>query len=322
MKRKSSKVYIPVDSKNKIDGNLDLTRMNQMLRQMVEIRAFSNKIKEMVNKKEIGNYVFLPDGHEAAAVGVCSGLRQEDLMVTYHRNYDWYLAKGGSMPKLFAEFFGSPEGCSKGGGGCIYEHDDDVGLIACTDMLGGSVSYATGIAQAIKLNKEDRVAVGVCGDATTVEGVFHESMNVAALRRLPVIYVVVNNRYAIHAPLREYRVGEHFGIHAQAFKIANVELDGNDVSLVRAVTETVREYALSGKPVLIQLNTYRLYGHSGIGDDVDNGIRPREEVEAAKLDEPLARYASMITEDMWREAEEKVEKAYKMAKMSEETQLE
>lgn len=254
-----------------------LHRELDFYRQMLRIRMVEERLIELYRSGEVRSLMHLSTGQEAVAVGVSSALNKEDSVVSTHRCHAHYLAKGGSLKKMFAELAGKKDGCSGGKGGSMHLFDLEVGMNLSVPLVAGSIPIAVGIAQAIKLKGEQRVSVTFFGDGAVEEGVFWESLNYAVVQRLPVIFVCENNLYATHSHISKRQSNVTI---ATAGSLANlsVQVDGNNVlavaELANSAVENVRAF---GGPVFIEAKTYRWKEHWGPGEDWHLGYRSEAE---------------------------------------------
>ena len=248
---------------------------------MITIRRFEEKIVAVYGLQEMKTPVHLYLGQEAVAAGVCANLRDEDYVFGTHRSHGLYLAKGGDMNALMAELYGRRTGCSKGKGGSMHVVDTRVGVCGTSAIVGGCIPLAVGAALGAVMQAQDRIAVAFFGDGAADEGVFYESLNFAALKKLPVVFVCENNFYATasHQSKRQ----PHDRIHrlSQGHLIPGLRVDGNDVVAVdQAAGKAVARARRGGGPSLLECRTYRWKGHVGPESDVERGCRPRAELEA------------------------------------------
>lgn len=265
---------------------------------MVRIRRIEEVIAERYGEQQMRCPVHLSIGQEAAAVGVCRGLRPDDLVFSTHRCHAHYLAKGGSLPAMLAEIHGKATGCIGGRGGSMHLQDPDVGLVASIPIVGGSIPLAVGSALADALDHRDRVSVCFFGDATVEEGVFHESANFAALRSLPVLFVCENNLYSVYTPLHERQPDRPIENLAKAHSIATFHVDGNDVDAVLAATEQAAAAARAGRgPSFLLLDTYRWREHCGPNFDNHIGYRTEAEYQHWRLGDPIERLRRSLAEN-------------------------
>lgn len=264
---------------------------------MLRIRVFEERVAELLEAREITTATHLYVGQEAVATGVCSALRQDDYIWGNHRSHGHYLAKGGGMPALMAELYCKATGCSRGRGGSMHLYAAEVGMLGTVPMVAATIPIAVGAALNASVTGTGRVSVAFFGDGATEEGVFHESVNFAALHSLPVVFVCENNLFSSHLPLATRRPCDEIAKHAVPYGIPGVRVDGNDVLAVRKATAQAVERARAGLgPTLIECVTYRWRGHVGPAWDLDLGIRERAELEAWMERCPIKRLGGLLTE--------------------------
>jgi len=265
---------------------------------MLRIRLCEESLVEPIIKGEMKGPVHLYTGEEAIATGVCAALSRKDYVFGTHRSHGHYLAKGGTLQKLIAEIYGKETGCSKGRGGSMHIIDPEKGMLGAAPIVAGTISMAVGAALASKIKGEQRVSVSFFGDGATGEGVLYESLNFAALKKLPVIFACENNLYSTHLPIRECRPGKHiFGIGIP-FGIMSFQVDGNDVLKVYETTKKAVEICKKNRgPVFIEFMTYRLRGHVGADDNVQGthtDIRPKEEIARWRKKDPIMKFERFL----------------------------
>ncbi|MCX8182320.1 MAG: thiamine pyrophosphate-dependent dehydrogenase E1 component subunit alpha [Candidatus Methanomethyliaceae archaeon] len=247
---------------------------------MLKIRVFEEKVADLILKKEIICPCHLYIGQEAVATGVCAALRKDDYIFSTHRSHGHYLAKGGDMKKLMAELFCRETGTSKGRGGSMHIASIDMGIMGSSAIVGGSIPLAVGAALGFKIQKKDSVAVAFFGEGAVCEGVFYESLNFAALKKLPVIFVCEKNHYSTHMPISKILADPSIYKKALSFAMDGALVDGNDVLKVYEKTKIAVDSARSGEgPYLLECLTYRWRGHVGPNYDLDKGLRSSEELE-------------------------------------------
>src|SRR5687767_2495599 len=273
----------------------DLAR--RLLYDMMLIRRFEEKAAECYALGKIGGFLHLSIGEEAVAAGVTAVLRPDDYAISTYREHGHCLAKGSDPRRVMAELFGRRDGLSKGKGGSMHLFDKSVNFLGGHAIVGAHLPLATGAAFAIKYRDGDQVVFCYFGDGAVPEGEFHESMNLAALWKLPVIFICENNRYAmgtaIHRALAQteiWRFAEVYGMHGEA-------VDGMDVLAVRDVVGRAVERARRDKaPALIEARTYRFRGHS-MRDPAGAVYRTREEVERERVRDPISLFIERCTRD-------------------------
>jgi TPP-dependent pyruvate/acetoin dehydrogenase alpha subunit len=257
-----------------------------MYRDMVRIRKFEEKVYLLFLEGKVLGTIHQYQGQEAVAVGVCSALRREDCITSTHRPHGHCIAKGVPLNRMMAELFARADGCCKAKGGSMHMGDMSVGAIPAIAIVAGGVTIAAGMGLAYKFQKSDRVVACFFGDGAVNEGAFHEGVNLAAIWKLPVVFVCENNLYAASTPV-QLTTPVAIAERAAAYGIPSVVVDGNEVMAVYAATRAAVESARSGGgPTLLECQTYRTVGHSR-GDA--STYRPKEEVEAWKQKDPITR---------------------------------
>jgi pyruvate dehydrogenase E1 component alpha subunit len=233
-------------------------------------------------------------GEEAVAVGVCEALRRDDFITSTHRGHGHCLAKGASVNRMFAELLGKESGYCRGKGGSMHIADPETGNLGANAIVGGGAGIATGAALSAQMRGSEQVAVCFFGDGALGQGLLYESMNMAALWKLPVIYVCENNLYGEYTPCGDTVAGEILG-RARAFGIHAETIDGQDVVLVYGTMRRLVERARRGEgPAFLECKTYRYYGHH-VGD-VNREYRTREEErEWASKHDPLESLRGRLT---------------------------
>jgi len=268
-----------------------------LYRTMLLLRRTEERIVREYPKYEMRSPPHMYIGQEAVAVGVCDALQREDSLFPYYRSHGWYLAKGGNLRAMIAELHGRATGCSGGWGGSMHLIDLSAGVQGTSAVVAGSMSHAVGAALAFRARKSASVAVVCFGDGAAEEGVFHESLNLAALRKLPVIFVCENNLYATCTHIQDRQAQPDIHKFAAPYGIPGVGLDGNDVQAVRAASIRAVERARRGDgPTLIECKTYRHMEHCGIHEDYQLGYRTAEEANAWKARDPLVQAAAFVTD--------------------------
>jgi acetoin:2,6-dichlorophenolindophenol oxidoreductase subunit alpha len=250
-----------------------------MYETMLRIRKFEEKIAELLRNNEIQTPCHLYVGQEAVATGVCTSLLKSDYVFSTHRSHGHYIAKGGDIQTLMAEIYCKATGCSRGKGGSMHIADPDNGLPGSSAIVAGTIPLSVGAAYAFLLQKRDNVSVAFFGDGAVGEGAFYESLNLASLKKLPVIFVCENNLFSTHMPISECLGDTDICKKAKAFSIPAHRIDGNDVRAVYLTARQAIEDARNGKgPAFLECMTYRWFGHVGPNYDVDKGLRTQEEL--------------------------------------------
>lgn len=285
-------------------GNVSIDRLARMYETMVRIRVAEERIADLVESGEIGCPCHLYIGQEAIATGVCDALAADDYVWGGHRSHGHYLAKGGSLDAMMAEIFGKVTGCAEGRGGSMHLFAPEVGILGTVPLVAATIPLAIGAALAAKLRRDGRVSVAFFGDGATEEGHFHESVNIAAVYKLPAIFVCENNFYASHMGLLERRAEDNIVKTAAAHGIAGDSVDGNDIAAVVDVAEAAVARARAGEgPTLIEARTYRWRGHVGPSYDMDVGVQRKDELSLWKPKDPIARAASQLAAAGWHQSQ-------------------
>ncbi len=295
---------------DKFRSPIDLRGLSQKkasgwLRSLILIRAAEEKIGEEFGKAVIKCPCHLVIGQEAPAVGFADQIVEGDRVFGAHRSHAHYLALGGNLHQLMAEVLGKETGCSKGMGGSMHLYQPEVGFHGSVPIVGSTIPIAVGAALSIQMDKTKNVAVSFLGDGATEEGVFHESLNFAANFRLPVIFIVENNLFSshLHIDLRQpYNSTCRF---AEANGIPWKRVDGNDVAAVsRACQSATRQARLGTGPQFIEMVTYRWRGHVGHREDLDVGVKRKDDLNLWKKRDPIARLAKGMEKKKWLKPEE------------------
>jgi pyruvate dehydrogenase E1 component alpha subunit len=266
---------------------LEKEKMVEIYRKMLEIRTFEEKVFELYGQNLVPGTIHLYAGEEAVAVGVCENLRESDYLVSTHRGHGHCLAKGARLDRTMAEIMGKETGYCKGKGGSMHIADFSVGMLGATAVVGAGIPIATGAGLSIKLRETDQVVACFFGDGASNQGTFHEGINMAAVWKLPVLYVCENNLYAMGTRQTQVMAIRDVAKRAEAYGIPGITVDGNDALAVYKAAQAAVERARSGEgPTLIECKTYRQKGHSRWDPAA---YRPREEVEDWLMRDPIRR---------------------------------
>jgi TPP-dependent pyruvate/acetoin dehydrogenase alpha subunit len=270
----------PAHERNEAGLSAELAR--ELLRQMMRIRITEETLADLYKEQEMRTPTHFSIGQEAVAVGVCSALNIDDVVYSGHRCHAHYLAKGGSIDELVAELYGKETGSAHGRGGSVHLNAAQVGFIASSAILGQTMAVATGSAWAFAMDGQSRVAVCFFGDGAAEEGIFHETLNFAVVKKVPVVFVCENNLYSTHTPLEVRQPGSiQIWQRARTYQMPSKLADGNDIFAVRAAAEEAVEWARSGQgPYFLEFSTYRWREHVGPNWDYDVGYRTKAEVDA------------------------------------------
>ena len=287
-------------------GGLDPERADiyrDWLRQMLLIRRFEEKAGEAYSLGKIGGFCHLYIGQEAVAVGSLAALGPDDYITCSYREHGHALARGISARTVMAELFGKAAGGSKGKGGSMHLFDASLGFLGGHGIVGGHIPLATGMAFAAKYRDTEQVAVCYFGEAAVNNGAFHEALNMAALWKLPAIYLCENNRYGMGTALERASAIYDISERASSYDMANEVVDGQDVLIMHAAMERAVERARTGKlPTLLEVRTYRFMGHS-MSDPIHGHYRTKEEVEGQRKRDPIAVWSQrLIAEGLMDEA--------------------
>lgn len=271
-------------------SNEVMTIEQSLWRMMVLIRAVEDRIGELVLAGEIKTPCHLSIGQEAIPAGVCAALQPDDSLWGGHRSHGHYLAKGGDLRAMMAEIFGKATGCARGRGGSMHLVDTAQGIFGTVPLVAATIPLAVGAALSAKLRRTGQVAVAFFGDGATDEGHFHESLNLAALYRLPVLFVCENNFYSTHLTMKERRAKDNIVESADLHGLSGERVDGNDVMAVRGAADQAVQRARAGEgPTLLECRTYRWRGHVGPADDLEVGEGRRRELDEWRQRDPIAR---------------------------------
>jgi TPP-dependent pyruvate/acetoin dehydrogenase alpha subunit len=261
-------------------------------RRMWIIRLFEQKVDRLFGEGVLRGTSHLCVGQEASAVGACAALRPDDYATSTHRGHGHFLAKGGDPRRLMAELFGRETGYSRGRGGSQHMACYAIGFLGSNGITGGGIPIATGAALAVQRRGGDQVVLCFFGDGASNQGVFHESLNMAALWKLPVLYLCENNLYAMSTPVQNAISVADVAKRAAAYNIPGVVVDGNDFFAVCAAVDEAAARARRGEgPTLIECKTYRMVGHS---KSDRRAYRTREEEAEWQARDPLPRFRDAL----------------------------
>jgi pyruvate dehydrogenase E1 component alpha subunit len=276
-----------------------------LFRKALRVRLIEQKIMDLYEEHEMRCPTHFSIGQEAIAVGVCAHLSKEDVVTSAHRSHAHYLSKGGSLKAMLSELYGKETGCASGKGGSMHLIDREAGFLGAVPIVGSTIPIGVGVSFAAHLQGESKLTTIFFGDAATETGVFYESLNFAALHKLPVVMVCENNFYSVMTPLQDRRP-ENFEIYkiAQPFGVFCAQGDGNNIDDVFQISQRAIEHARSGKgPALIEFKTYRYVEHCGPFPDDHLAYRPENEVNEWKNKDPIELHKNhllskeIITED-------------------------
>jgi TPP-dependent pyruvate/acetoin dehydrogenase alpha subunit len=278
--------------------NLDKALLGEMYYRMQRIRRFEETAEELYKRGTVVGLLHPYIGEEAVATGACLALREDDYITSTHRGHGHLLAKGGDSKRLMAELCGRATGYCRGKGGSMHAADLGLGILGANGIVGGGFGIATGAALSAKKRNSGQVTVCFFGDGASNQGIFMEVMNMAAIWKLPVIYVCENNNFGEYTRYNEATVtSQPIGARAAAFGLPTAQVDGNDVLAVYQATREAVDRARAGQgPSFIEARTYRLRGHH-MGDiGFTRRYRTKEELDERWKQEPVGRFRMWLLE--------------------------
>ena len=256
---------------------------------LYRIRRTEEEIARVYPSDKIKSPIHLSIGQEAVSVGVCEALQPSDIVSGTYRSHALYLAKGGDLKKMIAELYGKVTGCAKGKGGSMHLIDSAAGFMGASAIVGTIIPLAVGYAYALKLSGKDAIVTSFFGDGAVEEGVFHESLNFAALKSVPILFICENNHYAVHSHQLKRQPIQNICERARGYGMPSEQIDGNDVfkiyQRVKRASNEIR-YERQG-PRFFECMTYRWREHVGPNEDFDAGYRSRSEVQLWFEKDPL-----------------------------------
>jgi acetoin:2,6-dichlorophenolindophenol oxidoreductase subunit alpha len=304
---------VSVSSGPGLINELPREKLAWLLQRMCEIRYFEEKAEELYVRGLVHGTMHLSIGQEAGPVGSIASLRPEDLIIHHHRGHGHTIAKGADLTLMMAEFLGRETGYCRGRGGSMHIADIPGGNLGATGVVGGGIPTAVGIALALQMRRSPQILLSYFGDGATNEGEFHESLNMASVWKLPVVFICDNNQYGMSMHVNKVTNIENISERAAAYGIPGYTVDGNDVL---AVFETVRaagEYARTGSgPSLVDCKSYRWRGHS---KSDRNLYRTPQEIEEWKQRCPILRFKKVLV-DAGMMSQEEVEALDEAAKQA------
>lgn len=274
---------------------LDHDHVRHLLRQMIRIRHFESKCVELYQAQKILGFLHLYDGEEAVSVGVMEALTPDDAVVATYREHGQAIARGIGMDVLMAEMLGKQEGCCRGRGGSMHIFDRKTRFYGGNAIVGGGLPLAVGVALGDKMQGRNTVTACFFGDGAVDEGEFHESMNLAALWRLPVLFVCENNLYAMGMALQRAEAETNLVAKAAGYRMAGVAVDGMDVVAVEGAARNAVEQIRSGSgPQFLECRTYRFRAHSMFDAQL---YRNKEEIEEWRKRGPIVRFQTWLVKN-------------------------
>ena len=291
---------------------------------MVRIRNFEIMAEKLFLEGELPGFIHLYIGEEAIATGVIANLRKDDFITSTHRGHGHMIAKGADINRMMAELYGRTTGYCKGKGGSMHIADFSIGVLGANGVVGGGLPIAVGAGLGVKMKKTDQVAIAFFGDGASNTGAFHESLNFASVYKLPIIFVVENNKFASTVRTKDTTSVENISDRAVGYGIPGMTIDGNDLLTVyETAKEMIKRARESGGPSLLEVKTYRIKGHF-VGDP--ELYRDKKEVEEFWLNEPIKKFEKKLVElkmlneiekkKIWKDSEKEIKEAVKFAKES------
>lgn len=269
--------------------------MKDMYLRMLRIREFESKAQTLFADGRIPGFVHLYLGEEAVATGVCACLSDEDYITSTHRGHGHIVAKGGDLKFMMAELYGKATGYCKGKGGSMHIADRDKGILGANGIVGAGHNIAVGAGLSAQYRETDQVCICFFGDASTNQGTFHESINLASVWKLPIVFVCENNNYGISMSQSRHQAIKDVADRGAAYGIPGIAVDGNDVLAVyEAASEAVARARKGQGPTLVECKTYRWRGHFE-GDP--GNYKPKEEQEAWLKKDPIPRFETFLKEN-------------------------
>ncbi|MEY7999166.1 thiamine pyrophosphate-dependent dehydrogenase E1 component subunit alpha [Clostridium sp. Mt-5] len=294
-----------------------------MYQKMLRIRKFEEKASECFKKGIVAGNLHLCVGQEAAIVGTCQALEKTDFITSTHRGHGHCIAKGAKTDRMMAEIFGKETGYCHGKGGSMHIVDTNLGILGSNGIVGAGIPIATGSALASKIRNTKEVTLAFFGDGASNQGTFHESINMAAAWKLPVIYLCENNQYAVSVNINTVTNTDNISVRAKAYNIPGTIVNGNHVLEVYEAVKKAVQYTREGNgPCIVECMTFRMRGHYE-GDSAN--YRPKEITEEWKKKDPINAFKTYLLEKgveeeqllrMEKEMDDEIQKAYEFAQVS------
>lgn len=277
--------------------------------EIYRIRRTEEEVARIYPTDKIKSPIHLSIGQEAVSVGVCQALKASDVVFGTYRGHALYMAKGGNLKKMVAELYGKKDGCAKGKGGSMHMIDTAKNIIGTSAIVGTTLPVSVGYAYGLKYKKTSNVVATFFGDGATDEGVFHESMNFAALKKLPVLFVCENNLYAIHSHYLRRHPLDNICLRARSYGMKTERIGSGDVfEIFDAANRLIKNIRRGCGPAFLECLTYRWKEHVGPADDFHLGYRTLEEMKRWKKKDALERLARLIPDKRRRAIEKKADK--------------
>jgi len=278
--------------------NISKDKFLELYTTMVKCRFFEDRIVDLYARGQVPGLAHLYIGEEGIAAGICGALREDDYITSTHRGHGHVISKGADLKRMMAELFGKKSGYCKGKGGSMHIADMGLGILGANGIAGGGLPIAIGAGWSAKWRGTDQVAASFFGDAASNNGTFHESLNLASLHNLPVIFVCENNEFGISVCQTKHQPIKDIYIRATSYDMPGVLVDGNDVVAVfEAANKAVRRARTGEGPTLIECKTYRWRGHHEGDPNLGSRYRDKKDIEVWKLKCPIDRFAKRLVKD-------------------------
>ena len=274
--------------------NLNADQLIEMYATMCTIRRFEQMADRLYASGKVHGTMHLSAGQEAVAVGAARAMRPNDYLLNHHRGHGHFIAKGADVKRMMAEFLGKDTGYCRGRGGSMHIADVESNNLGANGIVGGGISLAVGVGLALQMQRKPEIVLSIFGDGAVNEGIFHESLNMAALWDLPVLFLCENNQYAMSMPVTRATAKLPIAEKAGAYGMPGYHVDGNDVLQVYEVISQAAEHVRQGDgPVLVEAVTYRYFGHS---KSDRNLYRSEDEIDEWKKNDPIIRFRKNLIE--------------------------
>jgi len=290
-------------------------------RSLYRIRRVEEEIARIYPTDKIKSPIHLSIGQEAVSVGVCEALRHDDIVFGTYRGHALYLAKGGDLKQMIAELYGKATGCAKGKGGSMHLINTATGMMGTSAVVGTTIPLAVGYAYALKVQRKDTLVASFFGDGAIEEGAFHESMNFAALKRLPIIFICENNLYSIHSRQLDRQLLSNICDRARTYGMPAERIEENDVlRIYQLVKQAVYDIRSGEGPRFFECMTYRWKEHVGPNDDFHAGYRSRSEAQSWQEADQVNRIGNLLEPNVRQvieaEVEAEIQEAFEEAEAS------
>lgn len=272
--------------------SLEAADLIEMYETMCRIRHFERMADRLYAAGRVHGTMHLSAGQEAVAVGAARALRPDDYLLNHHRGHGHFIARGADLNRMMAEFLGKESGYCRGRGGSMHIADVEANNLGANGIVGGSISLAVGVGIAVQMRRQSQIVLCIFGDGAANEGIFHESLNMAALWNLPIIFLCENNQYGMSMPVSRSTAKLPIADRADIYGIPGYHIDGNDLLEVYETIAKAEGITRQGQgPVLVEAMTYRYFGHS---KSDRNLYRTQEEIDKWRERDPIARFGSLL----------------------------